>query len=107
MFICHNLLQEDDEFMIEQVEQPVNEQDEGTKGIEINDISNNSEEKIKKRKRQQGYSLLYKKLNIKIKKMLLTLNGRIYEEKMRKILLRLTWLRVYKSKLMKKFFPKE
>ena len=37
-------------------------------------------------------------------KMLLTLDNRMYKKKTKKILLRLTSLRTYKSKLMRKFF---
>ena len=39
--------------------------------------------------------------------MLLTLDNQMYKEKTRKTLLRLTWLKAYKSKLMKKFYPKK
>ena len=44
MFIGHNQLLNDDQVMVEQVEQPVDEQDEEIKNTEIDDKSNNLEE---------------------------------------------------------------
>ena len=41
MFIGHNSLLEDDQVMIEQVEQPADEQDDGIKDAEIDDNNNN------------------------------------------------------------------
>ena len=47
-------------------------------------------------------SLLSIELALKMMKMLLTLDGQMYKEKARKTLLRITSLRAYKSKLIKK-----
>ena len=47
MFIGYNSLLKDDKVMVEQVEQPVDEQDEEMKDAEIDDINNNSNEEEK------------------------------------------------------------
>ena len=47
MFVGHNQLLNDDQVMVEQVDQPVDEQDE-----EINDKNNNLEENYKGNKRR-------------------------------------------------------
>ena len=73
--------------------------------IEYN--SNDLEEMMKKRRSQLILSLLSKKLILKIMKMLLTLDDWMYKKKTIKILSRITSLKAYKSKLMrKKIFKK-
>ena len=47
MFVGHNQLLNDDQVMVEQIDQPVDEQDE-----EINDKNNNLEENYKGNKRR-------------------------------------------------------
>ena len=68
--------------------------------------NNNSEKEDEKAKEAVGIEFTEQKVNPEMMKMLLTLDCRISHEKMRNTLLRLTWLRVYKNKLMKKCFPK-
>ena len=53
MFICNNLLQEDDQVIIEQVEQLTDGQDEGIKDAEIDD-NNSSEEEDEEEKERVG-----------------------------------------------------
>ena len=59
MLIGHNSLLEDDQVIVEQVDQPENEQDEGMKDAEIDDNKNNYEEEDEKRKERDSWDRVY------------------------------------------------
>ena len=94
---------EEDQVMVEQL---ADEQVNRTKDAEIDDNNNNSEEEDEVEKEVVGIEFTQHKADLEMMKMLLTLDGRMYKEYINKTLLRLTWLRIYKSKLMRKFFSK-
>ena len=96
MLIGHNHLLEDYNAIVEQVEQPADEQDEGIKEQKLMIITITR----KKKKRQKSIEFAEQKL---ILKMLFTLDGLVYEEKKRKTFLGLTWLRVCKTSYWRKF----
>ena len=75
--------------------------------IKLDIIAMTWREMVKKRKNQLILSLLSKKLVLKTMKMVLTLDDRIdKKKKTKKILLWITSLRAYKSKLVRNFFQK-
>ena len=64
--------------MVEQVEQPADEQDERMKNAEIDDNNNNSEEEDEEEKEALGIEFTEQKTDPKMMKILLTLDSRMY-----------------------------
>ena len=112
IFIGHNQLLEDYQVMVEQVEQTEDAQDEIIKDVKIDNNNNNNnseeeEEEDEEEKEALGIEFTELKVEPENDESTIDFDGQIYKEKMRKTLLRLTWLRVYKSMLLNNFFPKE
>ena len=70
-------------------------------------INNILEKNNEEEKEPVDIDFTEKKTGSEMMKKLLTLDNRVYKKKTRKILLWLTSLRHYKSKLMRKFFHKK
>ena len=106
MFIGHNQLLNDDQVMVDQVEQPVDEQDKKIKDAEIDEKRNNLEEN-EEEKEAIDIEFTEQKADTDNDENVIVFRWSDVKEKTRKTLLRLKWLRVYKSKLIRRFFPKK